>query len=417
MSSLSALEEKPPHPAAFRRSGAWRRFGSHLLLAYVLLYLLSLFAAPLWAPLVMWVGRHVFRANPVLTFTGSGDTEFDYVKAACCVALAFLAASAWTALSQGRADDARLNEWMRIAVRFTLALNMIGYSAVKLIPSQFPAPSLVALAEPLGEHSPMGLLWAFMGASPAYNVFAGMAEMTGGLLLLSRRTTLLGALLCMATMGNVVALNFCYDVPVKLFSTHLLAMAVLLAAPDLRRLADLFLWNRPSPPVILRPHSARRWVNRTLLGVKAVLFLGAALVSLFQALGTRRMYAPSGPRPPLYGVWNADPPAPGKSPDARHWRQAVFEHPGLVSIRTADGTRRPYRLAVDRADGALTLTTLYGPAQVSHLAYSQPQPDRLTLRGEVGGLPIQATLTRAPETKPLLLGRGFHWISPVPFNQ
>ena len=88
-----------------------------------------------------------------------------------------------------------------------------------------------------------------------------------------------------------------------------------------------------------------------------------------------------------------------------------------MSIRTADGARRPSRLTIDRAGGALTLTALYGPAQVSRLIYSQPQPDRLTLRGEVSGLPIQAKLTRIPETKPLLLSRGFHWINPVPFNQ
>ena len=38
-----------------------------------------------------------------------------------------------------------------------------------------------------------------------------------------------------AVMTNVVILNFCYDVPVKLYSSELLLMAVLLFAPHARR--------------------------------------------------------------------------------------------------------------------------------------------------------------------------------------
>jgi len=66
----------------------------------------------------------------------------------------------------------------------------------------------------------------FMGASTPYNVFTGASEMLAGVLLFFPTTTLLGALLAMAVMTQVVALNFCYDVPVKLFSTHLLAESI-----------------------------------------------------------------------------------------------------------------------------------------------------------------------------------------------
>jgi hypothetical protein len=99
----------------------------------------------------------------------------------------------------------------------------------------------------------MKLLWTFMGASIPYVIFTGAAEMLGGLLLAARRTTLLGALVCIGVLSNVVMLNFSYDVPVKLYSSHLLLMAVFLAAPDLRRLASLFVWNRRVPPAEQRP--------------------------------------------------------------------------------------------------------------------------------------------------------------------
>jgi hypothetical protein len=49
-------------------------------------------------------------------------------------------------------------------------------------------------------------------------------------------------------LADIVALNFCYDVPVKLYSSHLLPMAVFLGTPDLRRLLNLMVWNRPTAP-------------------------------------------------------------------------------------------------------------------------------------------------------------------------
>ena len=66
----------------------------------------------------------------------------------------------------------------------------------------------------------------------------------GGTLRYFRRTTTLGALIVAFVMTNVVMLNFCYDVPVKLFSLHILAFALFLVAPDAKRLVTFFLSPR-----------------------------------------------------------------------------------------------------------------------------------------------------------------------------
>jgi hypothetical protein len=117
----------------------------------------------------------------------------------------------------------------------------------KLVPLQFGSLRLAEMVQPIGEQSPMGLLWRFMAASPAYTMFTGFAEVLAASLLLFRRTAMLGAFLCAGVMANVVALNFCYDVPVKLFSSRLLLMSLFLLAPDVRRLCHFFiLQDRPS---------------------------------------------------------------------------------------------------------------------------------------------------------------------------
>ena len=410
----SQAEAAPP---PVNQSRTLRRFGFRLLFAYVFFYLLPPFTPGSWDWLVTWAGQDVFHTEVATEFTSSGDTSYQYVLEACCAALALLTALVWTPFDRRRKADMRLGEWLQVAVRFALAQQMLVYGIMKVIPTQFSTPGLTALTEPLGSHSPMGLLWAFMGASTAYTIFAGSVEVMGGLLLLSRRTTLLGALISIAAMGNVVALNFCYDVPVKLFSSHLLLLAVLLAAPDLRRLADIFLLNRPAPPAPLRTHSVRRWVNLTLLGVKTLAFAALIGSSVFGAINTRKSFASEDSRPPLYGIWDADEPAAATLPEADRWRQAIIEFPGVVAITTADGAFQYYRVSIDQAHHTWTLTTKRRKGWSSRLTYAQIRPSQIMLYGTFDGHPLQASLTRMPDAKPPLLSRGFHWISPEPFNR
>jgi len=46
-----------------------------------------------------------------------------------------------------------------------------------------------------------------MGSAPAYEIFTGLAEVAGGLLLIVPRTTTLGALISLADMTQVFTLN------------------------------------------------------------------------------------------------------------------------------------------------------------------------------------------------------------------
>ncbi len=72
----------------------------------------------------------------------------------------------------------------------------------------------------------------------------GAAETLGGILLLAPRTTTLGALVCLADMIQVFMLNMTYDVPVKLFSFHLILFSLFLLAPEANRLLGFFFTDR-----------------------------------------------------------------------------------------------------------------------------------------------------------------------------
>ena len=112
----------------------------------------------------------------------------------------------------------------------------------------------------------------FHGSISGYNAFAGGSEMLAGLLLFIPMFTTIGALVAIAVMSNVFVLNMCYDVPVKLYSFHLLLMAMVLAAPHLRSGAGLFFSDESgtSPwPQLFR----RKWVSRAWLGSQFALCL------------------------------------------------------------------------------------------------------------------------------------------------
>jgi hypothetical protein len=94
----------------------------------------------------------------------------------------------------------------------------------------------------------MNVLWAFMGASRPYTFIAGMGEVLAAMLLIWRRTTILGAVVALGTMTNVMLLNYCYDVPVKIYSTHLVMMSVMIILPDAKRLANVLVLNRVAEP-------------------------------------------------------------------------------------------------------------------------------------------------------------------------
>src|SRR5262249_750112 len=178
----------------------------------------------------------------------------------------------------------------------------------------------------------------FMGASESYNIFTGAGELLGGLLLTTRRTALLGALVCFGVLSHVTMLNFSYDVPVKQFSLHLLAMSVFLMAPDLGPLAKMFGLNRPVEPVVFRPLSRRPWIDRTAVVLRTLVVAYVLITALQGAQESRKKFGDLAPRSPLYGIWNVeefegdgktDPP---RVTDAQRWRRGGFRHPLLVAL-------------------------------------------------------------------------------------
>ncbi len=374
----------------------------------------------LWEALMPILGNAALGIDePILVgFTGSNDMTWNYVQLLWYVVFAALVALPWATLDRKREHYATLYAWLRIVVRYWLALNLFNYGFIKLFPTQFEALGPIHLARSYGESSPGGLLWTFMGASPVYAGFTGLAEVLAAALLLSRRTTSLGALVAVGVMANVVMMNFCYDVPVKTLSSLLLLGALFLAAHDARRIADLLVFNRPTMARDLgAPVLGRRM--RIVRVVAKIGFLMLIATMAIQAMGRLADRQKPVEKDPLYGAWAVEQitldGAPPSTDEAR-WRQLAIPAAPIALLRRARGEALVFGLAHDVAAGTITLTQ-QGPTPTQHvLKVARPAADELILTGSMDGA-IEVHLRRIDTEHAPLLTRGFHWITEVPYNR
>ncbi|HEY3738293.1 MAG TPA: hypothetical protein VGL53_00540 [Bryobacteraceae bacterium] len=385
---------------------------------------------------IQWVGAHVFHLSDELLkyqLTGSGDTAKDWIAVFCYVVLSLAIACIWSILDRRRTEYSTLNRWLRIIVRYTLALTLLGYGGAKIVPLQFRAAGFYYLLLPYGQASPMGTLWRFMGSSLAYTVFAGLAETVSGLLLLFRRTTVIGCLSAAAVMLNVAILNYCYDVPVKLYSTNLLLMALFLLIPDIKRLADVLLLNRAVPALDLdrdRVTLPRLTPERSRVAVTVLktVFLAAALGTW--AYSTWDGYQSTYGRPthpPLYGLYHvgsmtrAGVPIQADEPDLTRWQYIGFEYPGSMQCFRADGSRSNFRIQMDEAHSQFAIVTSGGgktaAKELGKFRFLRTGPAALSLEGTWNGKTIGMQLDALSTAEYPLNKRGFHWVQEFPFNR
>jgi hypothetical protein len=428
----SSHAESPPEiPKLAEAPAPWnlpRRIAFRFAFAYLVLYNLPfpLTEPPktekldkaydwLWHKIVPWFGKHVLHlAKDITVFpNGSGDTTYNYVQLLCYALIAFTATLIWSIADRRRLRYDRLWALLRIYLRYVLALTMFSYGFAKVFPyGQFPPLTPGRLSETFGEASPMGMVWAFMGASRAYTMFSGWAEVVGGALLLFRRTTTLGALVLIAVIGNVVMLNFCYDVCVKLYSLHLWLMALFLLLPEIGRLIDVLVLHRPTVPARIQPFviAGRPWIAWVL----KLLLVGNGLYHQIDRQLEQTKKFGAVPQGALSGAWSVEQLSRDGGPALRG-RLAASNR--AVYFTMSDGTSLRYGITDDGLKKMLTLLDWASNKPVGALSYVRTGTDVAALDGVVDGHRIHAQLRRIDTSKSLLVTRGFHWINEQPFNR
>ena len=374
--------------------------------------------------IVTWTATHVFRVtHPLVYFSGSGDKTFDWVLAFCLLVVAAVATIVWSILDRQRLNYVTLHKWFRLFLRFALAGQMLAYGMAKVVPLQMPFPFLTRLLEPFGNFSPMGVLWSSVGAAPAYETFAGCAEVLAGILLIIPRTTMLGAMVCLADSIQIFTLNMTYDVPVKLFSFHLILMCLFLLAPEFRRLADFFFLNRVPSPSTQSPLFVTRRANRISLAVQIIFGMLLLGMNAYGSWTLWHTYGGGAPRSALYGIWNVDQFAMDgqlRSPlltDGGRWRRAIFEFPTRMAFQRMDDSFARCVASLNVKDSTLELTKDDDKNWKAKFRFQRVAENQLALDGDMDKHQVHMQLQLVDRKTFLLVNRGFHWVQEYPFNR
>jgi hypothetical protein len=372
---------------------------------------------------VFWVGAHLFGLHPPFQYANgqSGDRYYDWVFTFCALIATIVATAAWSIVDRRRREYPALQKWYRLALRLCLGTAMFVYGSIKLIPLQMTYPSLSALIIPFGNMSPFEVLWSSIGSSPAYEVFAGCAELLGAILLIFPRTVTLGALICLADMTQVFALNMTYDVPVKLYSFHLMLISLLILQRNIRNLASFFFLGRSSRISEPVPLFASRRGQRIASIAIALFWLRVIGGDVYQDWQSWHSYGPGAKKAPLYGIWNIEEytvdskPHPLLVTEDQQWRRIIFQYPDYAEAQRMDGTFAGYGEKISADLKTLNLTDAKNKTWHANFSVTRTADDRLTLDGTIGGQQATLHLHRLDHTKFLLTTRGFHWIQDYPF--
>jgi len=408
-------------------------FGLYCLLTWILWGMIPLVGyeipdlgtLPPFREIVIWTAGHVFAYKQSLVYSGSGsgDKVFDWVQVFCFIAIALLGTCVWSAVDRRRTHYESVYTWFHVFLRFAVAGQLFEYGITKVIPMQMPFPFLTRLLERFGDFSPMGVLWYSVGAAPAYERFVGTAELVGGLLLIIPGTSMLGALICLADMIEVFAINMTYDVPVKLFSFHMILMALLLLLPDRRRLVQFCFQDCAVQRPRTRRLFARVHANRIAVAGQIILGLSLLATVLYQASHDWPKFGGGAPKSALYGIWNVDEMRIDgviRSPlltDYERWRRVVFDGPGSMAFERMDDSFGTFTSVFDPKQSTLALSKRGDRKSTGQLSVLQQGHGHMALGGKLGPHRITMQLTLMDRSKFLLVSRRFHWIQDYPFNR
>src|SRR5579864_3108912 len=375
--------------------------------------------------IVFWTAAHIFHVRHPLVYngSGSGDKTFDWVLAFCVFSIAAIATIVWSILDRRRANYVALHKWFRLFIRFALGSEMIVYGMAKVVPLQMPFPFLTRLLEPFGNFSRMGVLWSSIGTSHSYEIYAGCAEVFCGIMLLIPGLTLLGASASLIVSSYVFVLNMTYDVPVKLFSFHLILMALVLLLPDFPRLTNLYFLNRAVGPSTQPKLFRTRRANMIAAACQILIGMWILGMNIYGSWQGWKTYGGGRAKSALYGIWNVDQLSVDgqiRSPllnDYGRWRRVIFDFPTSMSFQRMDDTFASYGAAIDASQNTLSLTKSNDKTWKANFKFQRPAQDQLIVDGDMDGRKVHMQLQLFDRNKFLLVNRGYHWIQEYPFNR
>lgn len=181
---------------------------------------------------------------------------------------------------RGTINSSKILAWVRGLLAYGLALELCLVGWEKIFHLQFIIP-IGKLDYPFSSLTRTDLLWAFFGRSYAFILVIGFIQIFGAVLLLFRRTRLVGVFIAIPVLLNIILLDIFYEIepaPLTLAVTLLIGVMYFLLI-EYDRLKTVFFKSKYELPTI----------QLKSLAVKNLLRILIVLVPMLVILTNKRL--------------------------------------------------------------------------------------------------------------------------------
>jgi len=257
--------------------------------------------------------------------------------------LALIGSVLWGRSAYSQQDYNKLYYWLRVIVRYRLAIGIIGYGFIKLFPLQSPFPSISNLNTAYGDFTDWKIFSMSLGIVPNYESFLGGVEIVAGLLLFFRKTATIGALLIVVFTGNVFISNLAYEGGEYVYSIYLVAFASFVLWFDANRVYNLISLERPTEPNKFKPEFPGNQRTIRLVLKTLVIFFFVFLYGFKTYSGYKHdpyQFPKTTGLTNAAGIYNVsefrinNKVLPYSPTDPARWKDVVFEKWATLSVRS-----------------------------------------------------------------------------------
>ncbi len=308
---------------------------------------------PFFEGLVKWTGTHILHIQHPYTTRLVSDSTGLYIHVFILSILSIIIASAWIISEKANSNYEKVFYWFTIVISYYLALQLFDYGFNKIFKWQFYLPEPNTLYSTLGNTHRDLLYWSTMGLSRPYTIFAGTTEIIAAVLLLFKRTRLAGALFASIVLTNVIAINFCYDISVKIFSCFLLLLCMVIIAPHASRLFTFFFDaknSRGKKDTITTGTTKTNWLY---VIIKAGVVVYMLFSTLYVYFNENNFNDDKAARPKFHGAYdvvtfvNNGDTLPPLLTDTTRWKRVFVHRRGYLITQDMNDNMQDYVLVTD----------------------------------------------------------------------
>ena len=353
---------------------------------------------PFFEPLISFSGETFFGLENGFPPSISSDSIGLYVHVFNLVALSMLVSGAIQLTNFKTNVNLRL--YTSYILIYYISLKLLIYGFDKMFKAQFFLPEPNTLFTPLKDISKDLLYWSTMGVSRSYSIFLGVMEVLTACLLLFKKTRLLGILIGIGVMGNVVAVNFSFNISVKVFSLFLLGGFLVLLSPYFRFLYGLF-FKQKLGDFPIQTESFLRMNPKIKKGLKMLLILLFFAEALNPFLRTQNFNDDNSPRPKFHGAYQVV--------NYNSEIKNVFVHRhGYLIFQDQKDKFQDFQLEVDSVNQKLLLFN-YRDKKRYEIAYEFDNNSLIHISGRIHNFEFDMTLLKQNWKDAQLLQNEFNW--------